>query len=162
MAIGEHTPNPPENYYAWKSGHMIHLSTGALIVNEQGLILVIHLERTDAKYFLPTKTHKPETTLEQTLAEISKRTGWEVEIEDFLGTTIGKFPTPEGNVTKSVIWYKCKPVKEVARDAEDRDADATIEWKTREELTEIFAGQSHISSDVDQRRALELLNRENF
>ncbi len=157
MAIGEHTPNPSENYYAWKPGHMLHLSAGALIVNEQGLILVIHLERTAAKYFLPTKTHASDKTLEQTLAEISKRTGWEVEIEDFLGTTTGEFPTPEGNVTKSVIWYRCKPVKEVARDPEDRDADATIEWKTREELTEIFTGQAHISSDVDQRNALELL-----
>jgi hypothetical protein len=70
---------------------------------------------------------------------------------------VGEFPTPDGDVTKSVVWFKCKPVREAERDPEERDADAAVEWKSREELEQIFAGQAHISSDVDQRNALALL-----
>lgn len=146
------------NFYKWQPDHRIHLSTGALIIDEQGLVLTMFLDRVAGKYFLPTKSHQPDTTLEQTLSKISKKVGWEFAIQDYLGSTQSEFPIPEGaNVNKTVIWYKCKPIKEVPRDPEDRDADAEIQWKSREELNQIFANQAHISSDVDQRQVLALL-----
>lgn len=159
MAIGIHEPNKPENYFAWQPDHRVHLSVGAVVENQEGLILTVYLDRVDAKYFLPTATHTPDKTLEETLLKVEQKAGWKLEIQKFLGVTKGEFPTPEGsNVTKHVIWFKCKPIEQLTRDPEDRDADSEIQWKSREELNQIFARQSEISSDVDQRNVLKLLS----
>lgn len=159
MAIAVHEPNKPENYFAWQPDHRRHLSVGAVVENGEGLILTVYLDRVDAKYFLPTATHSPNKTLEETLLKVEQKIGWKLEIQKFLGVTNGEFPVPEGsNVTKDVIWLKCKAVEPLTRDAEDRDADSEMQWKCKDELNEIFAKQSEISSDVDQRRVLELLS----
>jgi hypothetical protein len=151
--------NNSDNYFLWREDHLVHLSVGAVIINAEGLILTVFLGRVDGKFFLPTRSHAPRNSLEEALQKISQKVGWHLEIEDFLCTTISQFPVPEDqSVTKSVIWFRCKPVSELPRDPEDRDADSEIRWKTKVELMQIFAEQAHISSDVDQRKVLELLS----
>lgn len=146
------------NIYAWaENREQIHLSVGALILNEAGEILVLYRSDLDGKYFLPTRTHRPDQSLEQTLSEITEKVGYEFVVESWLGTIQSEFLIKDGSVNKTTLWYKAIVAAQVDRDPEDRDNSAEIKWLTRAELVEIFAGQASISSDVDQRNVLNLL-----
>lgn len=178
MPVGIHEPNPEENYYAWTSKRLKHFSVGALIRNSENRIAVQKLTRSSVDwvdedgekhsqehpektfYFLPTSTHAPDISLEQTLSKAGEKIGWTVEPIKYLGIITSQFPIPQSNelVTKNTLWILCKPASEVERDAESRDADAEILWHTKDELMEIFAGQADQGSDRDQRNVLEILN----
>jgi hypothetical protein len=147
-----------ENYYAWNEEHKVHLSVGAVLVNEEGKLLVMYLARTDAKYFFPTKTHELGRSLEASLDLIPEKIGLNFTINKFIGTTQGEFLVPgDERVMKTTLWYLCTPGDEVVRDPEQRDIDAELRWMSSEELDPIFAEQANISSDYDQRPVLEML-----
>lgn len=156
MPVGIHTPNPKENYFAHTPERLQHLSVGAIVENEHGEVLVLRLARIGNLYYLPTATHAPEKTLEDTVMSTSKRTGWQVKPNGYLGFTSAEFPNLEGKmVAKDTIWLRCEVVAETDRDPEDRDADAEVLWVPRQELIEIFRTQSNSDRpDLDQSAAL--------
>lgn len=123
--------------------------------------MVMHLPNIDTPYFFPAKTHHPGQSLEETLQLVTKEIGWELEILEYLGSTVAKFPIPsdQQQVVKTTIWFRCKPISQVERDKDDRDFPAEVRWETIERLTEISREQSDVAEIGDLRPVIKLLQQ---
>ncbi len=146
------------NLFQWTKENPIHLSVGAVIVNDEGKILVHKLERIGSKYFLPKKTHRNNMSLEQTLYLVEKETGWKTETIRFLGSIKSNFDTEDGlTIAKTTLYFLCKPTQTGERDQEDRDADSEIVWMDKAQLIKIMKEQGVEHNDLDQSEIIKNL-----
>jgi hypothetical protein len=146
------------NMFQWTKENPIHLSVGAVIVNDEGKILAHKLERIGNKYFLPKKSHRSNMSLEQTLYLVEKETGWRTETIKFLGSIKSTFDTEDGlTIDKTTLYFLCRPTQHGDRDLDDRDADSEIVWMNKDELIKIMKEQGKEHNDLDQSSILQLL-----
>lgn len=147
-----------DNLFAWTENNRHHLSVGAVILNSEGKILVHKLARIGDKYFLPKKTHKSNSTLEDTLSRVEAETGYKVKPIRYLGSRQSTFPDNLGNqVNKTTLYILTEIIEQTQRDSEDRDSDSELLWMDKAELINIMKDQGKSENDLDESSILELL-----
>ena len=165
------------NYFQGNAGHPRHLSVGAVMANDEGLVRA-HYYPEDMPvgfwkdrgvrdfYILMRETVNPNEPLEAALARgLAEEFNAKARIEDYLGAIVSTaYDDRDGGhvpFQKATLYFLCQYEGEVGarRDLSDKEGNSTLVWKRPEELIELMRGQSERfgRGDLDESSILALL-----
>lgn len=164
------------NYYVGHSEHPVHLSVGAVLLNEKGEVcchhfLAEHLTGywknegiTDA-YLLMRETMHIGETPEQTLHRgLMEEFGATAELVDYLGSIQGEFPHKDVLVQKTTLYFLVKLVDQdlTKRDLSDIEGKTLVEWQTPDFLIPYMEKQEEMYKRGDVNESAILKRVQNF
>ncbi len=164
------------NYFQGSSSHPQHVSVGAVMRNEEGLVRVHHFPKDIASgfwkgagvtdfYILMRATVEPSESLEGALARgLREEFNAVARLDDYLGTIVstaydqrdaaGKHP-----FQKTTLYFLCTYEKDAGekRDLSDAEGQSDLEWRSAEELIPIMKAQRATfgRDDIDESPILE-------
>lgn len=158
------------NYYQGNSTHPIHLSVGAVLINEKSEICCHHfidgqlkehlpdLEIEDL-YILMRETIEQGETLEETLQRgLMEEFGATAEILDYLGSIKSHFKKNEVEIEKTTIYFLCKLIsQDLSKRNGDIESKSQLEWQATDFLIPKMKAQSikYSRTDIDESDILE-------
>ena len=133
------------NYYQWSKDHPFHLSVGAVVMNNEGLIACHHYTEflpwgitkdSGGCYVLMRETLEMGETIEQALHRgLSEEFGITARIVTFVGSIIAPIKRKEVEAQKTTIYFLVEPLTfEPEKREDDIENSSAIEWKSSEFL----------------------------
>lgn len=157
------------NYYRGVEDQPYHLSVGAVLQNNDGLIAVHHFLKTrDVSesrkkisdfYTLMRGTIEPKETPEQTLIrELMEEFGAKAKIITYLGSLAAAIG-PNRDIQKTTLYFLCllEEMHEEWRASGDPEGDSVIEWHEPSFLIKKMQEQAsrYEMEDLDESRVIE-------
>jgi ADP-ribose pyrophosphatase YjhB (NUDIX family) len=153
-----------ENYFRGAEQRPYHLSIGAVLQNNEGLIACHHFDELVGMknvYILMRETIEPHERIEEALHRGLKE---EFGAVANLNTYIGSFTAlvrGDRDIQKTTLYFLCnlKEIRDEWRKADDEERDSHIEWHTKEFLIEKMKNQGAVTNmaDLDESEVLERL-----
>lgn len=163
------------NYFVGNKEHREHLSVGALMKNNEGLIRVHHFPENVAGgfwksvgvtdfYILMRETLEPNESLEAALARgLEEEFNAVARLDDYLGAIVSTaYDDRTGEhipFQKTTLYFLCTYEKDAGerRDLSDAEGQSVLEWKSAEDLIPLMKaqGKKFGRDDVDESAILE-------
>ncbi len=132
----------PPNFYRSTEDRPVHLSVGAVVVNDKGELLCRHFSIFKNNflniYLFTTETPEPGENLDQALSRgILEELGAKAEIIGYIGSITGPMISHDREIEKNVVYFLMRLTEMTDSPIyPDEDGPHTIEWQTPEFLLE--------------------------
>jgi hypothetical protein len=161
------------NYFQGNKDHPQHISVGAILQNQEGLICVHHFPEDHRIgywqdhgirefYILMRESIEPNETLEAALHRgLKEEFNAIASLDDYLGSIVSTFTHQDGGpeIEKTTLYFLCTFLKDAAlnRDPNDEESSSVLEWKRAEDLIPLMKAQRERfgRDDLDESAILE-------
>ena len=140
-----------KNYYDNLHNDLpVHLSVGAVLVNDQGQVCCHHYDRhydgMENIYILMRETVEPGETLEEAVHRgLREEWGTSATIKNYIGSIISTFTASAGNraIQKTTIYFLCQLENQATeeREQDSLESISSIEWIDPKTLAAAMAAQ---------------------